>query len=88
MAEKTPVDEKTKLQARIKKMQDKLKAIEAREREKEERRLAKVKDAAWKVLVDLGLADVPPVELRSVLREAKAAGRFSVSSGAAAQEQE
>jgi sugar phosphate isomerase/epimerase len=88
MTEKTPVDEKTKLQARIKKMQDKLKAMEARDREKEERRLAKVRDAAWKVMVDLGLADVPPTELKSVLREAKAAGRFSVSSVAAAQERE
>jgi len=88
MSAKEASSEKEKIQARIKKMQDRLKALEARERAKEEKRLAKAKDGVWKVLVDLGLAEVPPAKLKSFLQEVKAAERLSGTEGKTAQGQE
>jgi hypothetical protein len=53
-------------------MQAKLRAIEAREKEKEAKKLAKAKDDLFKVLVDLGLSGVEPAKLKSFLSQHKA----------------
>ena len=70
--ENTTASEKEKLQAKIKRYQDRLKSIENREKKKEEKKLAKVKDDFFKMLTGLGLTSVPVEKIESFLKAHKA----------------
>lgn len=72
MATKQTEEQKQALQEKIKKMQAKLRNIEAVERKEEEKRLSKIREEFFKIFSDLELFDVKPERLRAFLSENKA----------------
>ncbi|MFZ6727668.1 hypothetical protein ACO0K2_19465 [Undibacterium sp. MH2W] len=71
MATKQTEEQKQALQEKIKKMQAKLRSIEAAERKEEEKRLSKIREEFFKIFSDLELFDVKPERLRAFLAEHK-----------------
>ncbi|MBC3864324.1 hypothetical protein H8K32_19670 [Undibacterium jejuense] len=72
MATKETESQKQLLQDKIKKMQAKLRTIEAAERKAEEKRLSKIREEFFKILAELELYDVKPEKLRELLKDNKA----------------
>jgi hypothetical protein len=70
--EKTSESAKQILQAKIKRYQDRLKSIENKEKQKEEKKLAQVKDDFFKMLTVLGLTSVPVEKMEAFLKAHKA----------------